>query len=67
LVQRLSEGLGKQFYVENIPGAGGNIGTGRAAQAAPDGYTLLVVGVTYAINPSLYEKVPMILTRISRQ
>jgi len=58
LAQKLSERLGKQFYVENIPGAGGNIGTGRAAQAAPDGYSLLVVGVTYAINPSLFEKVP---------
>jgi tripartite-type tricarboxylate transporter receptor subunit TctC len=58
LARSLSEDLGKQFYVENVPGAGGNIGTGRAAQATPDGYTLLVVGVTYAINPSLYEKVP---------
>jgi tripartite-type tricarboxylate transporter receptor subunit TctC len=34
----VSDRLGKQFYVENVPGAGGNIGTGRAAQAAPDGY-----------------------------
>ena len=39
---KMSEQTGKQFYVENIGGAGGNTGTGRAAQAAPDGYTVLV-------------------------
>ena len=38
--QRLSEKFGKQYYVENVPGDGGNIGVGRAAQAAADGYTL---------------------------
>src|SRR5215470_17397998 len=58
IAQRLSEHLGKQFYVENIAGAGGNIGMGRAAQAAPDGYALLFVGLTFAVNPALYEKVP---------
>jgi tripartite-type tricarboxylate transporter receptor subunit TctC len=42
IAQALSERIGQQFYVENIGGAGGNIGMGRAAQAAPDGYTLLV-------------------------
>lgn len=41
LSQKLSDRLGQQFYVENKPGAGGNIGTSLAAQAAPDGYTLL--------------------------
>src|SRR5216684_113497 len=40
--QKLSEHLGKQFYVENIGGAGGNIGMGQGARAAPDGYTVLV-------------------------
>jgi tripartite-type tricarboxylate transporter receptor subunit TctC len=58
MAQKLSEQLGKQFYVENIPGAGGNIGTGRAAQAAPDGYTLLVVASSYVTNPSLYATIP---------
>jgi len=58
MAQRLSEQLGKQFYVENIPGAGGNIGTGRAAQAAPDGYTLLVAASSYVANPSLYPSIP---------
>jgi tripartite-type tricarboxylate transporter receptor subunit TctC len=43
-----------QFYVENVPGAGGNIGMARAAQAAPDGYTLAVIDVTASVvNPRL--------------
>jgi tripartite-type tricarboxylate transporter receptor subunit TctC len=54
MAQKLTEQLGKQFYVENVPGAGGNIGIGRAAQAAPDGYTILVVASSYVTNPSLY-------------
>src|SRR5437763_330656 len=37
VAQKLSEHLDKQFYVENIPGAGGNVGMGRAAQSMPDG------------------------------
>src|SRR5215471_16909914 len=41
IVQRLSERLGQQFYVENIGGAGGNIGMAGAAHAAGDGYTIL--------------------------
>ena len=57
--QQLSEHLKQQFYVENVPGAGGNIGAGRAAQAAPDGYTILFVdGIGFTANPSLYKKVP---------
>jgi tripartite-type tricarboxylate transporter receptor subunit TctC len=55
---KLSDHVGKQFYVENMPGAGGNIGMGRAAQAAPDGYTVMFVAPPYVINPALYEKVP---------
>ena len=43
IAQRLSEDLGKQFYVDNIPGGSGNIGTGQAARSTPDGYTILVV------------------------
>ena len=56
--QKLSESLGKQFYVENLPGASGNIGTGQAAKAAPDGYTVLVTVNNLVINPSLFERVP---------
>ncbi len=56
LAQKLSDDLGKQFYVENQPGAGGNIGMGNAARAAPDGYTILVTSSALVVNPSLYEK-----------
>jgi tripartite-type tricarboxylate transporter receptor subunit TctC len=58
IAQKLSDQLGKQFYVENITGAGGNIGTGQAARAAPDGYTILITVNSYVINPTLYDKVP---------
>jgi len=58
VAQRLSDHVGKQFFVENVGGAGGNIGMGRAAKSAPDGYTALVVNPSYAINPTLYDKVP---------
>jgi tripartite-type tricarboxylate transporter receptor subunit TctC len=58
IAQRLSDQLGKQFYVENIPGAGGNIGTGQAARAKPDGATILINVNNHVINPSLYGKVP---------
>jgi tripartite-type tricarboxylate transporter receptor subunit TctC len=58
IAQGLSDRLGKQFYVENITGAGGNIGTGQAARTAPDGYTVLITVNSYVINPNLYAKVP---------
>jgi tripartite-type tricarboxylate transporter receptor subunit TctC len=56
--QKLSEQTGKNFYIENVRGAGGNIGTGRAAQSAPDGYTVLVTGGNITNNPYLFEHVP---------
>jgi tripartite-type tricarboxylate transporter receptor subunit TctC len=56
LALKLSEGLGQQFVVENRAGAGGNIGMGIAAKAAPDGYTVLVASSSYVVNPSLYSK-----------
>jgi tripartite-type tricarboxylate transporter receptor subunit TctC len=56
--QKLSESLGHQFYVENIPGAGGNLGTAAAARAGGDGYTILVISTGFMVNPSLYAKVP---------
>jgi tripartite-type tricarboxylate transporter receptor subunit TctC len=58
LVQKLSENLGQHFYIENQVGAGGNIGMGNAARAAPDGYTIVFVSTSYIVNPSLYAKVP---------
>lgn len=58
IAQKLSEESGKNFFVENVPGAGGDVGAGRAAQAAPDGYTLLVTGGNLTNNPFLYSHVP---------
>jgi tripartite-type tricarboxylate transporter receptor subunit TctC len=56
IAQWLSERLGQQFIVENRPGAGSNIGTEVVVNAPPDGYTLLLVGASSAINATLYEK-----------
>ena len=56
--QKLSEQLGKQFYVENIGGAGGNIGMGQGARAPADGYTVLVVPPNIVVNPAMYDTVP---------
>jgi tripartite-type tricarboxylate transporter receptor subunit TctC len=58
IAQKLSERLGQQFYVENVPGAGGNIGTGQAARAAADGYSILITVNSHVINPTLYDQVP---------
>lgn len=58
IAEKLSLKLGQQFYVESQAGAGGNIGMGAAARAAPDGYTIAIVGPSYVVNPSLYPKIP---------
>jgi tripartite-type tricarboxylate transporter receptor subunit TctC len=58
LAPRLSEQLGKTFFVENRPGAGGTIGADFVAKAAPDGYTLLITGNTHLITGNLYKKLP---------
>jgi tripartite-type tricarboxylate transporter receptor subunit TctC len=58
IAQKLSEEIGKQFYVENLGGGGGNVGIARAAKAAPDGYTILVVPPNIVVNSILYERVP---------
>jgi tripartite-type tricarboxylate transporter receptor subunit TctC len=59
VAQALSERLGQQVFVENRPGAGGNIGAEAVAQAEPDGYTLLLAtNGTLAANPSLYKSLP---------
>src|SRR5262249_16227024 len=55
---KLSEKYGQQFYIENMAGAGGNLGMGAAAKAPADGYTILFVSSSYTGNPSLYAKPP---------
>jgi tripartite-type tricarboxylate transporter receptor subunit TctC len=58
VAQHLSEALGQQFVVENLPGAGGNIASGQVARATPDGYTIMAISTGFMVNPSLYAKVP---------
>jgi tripartite-type tricarboxylate transporter receptor subunit TctC len=58
VAHKLSERLGQQFYIENIAGAGGNLGMGNAARAAGDGYTILFASSSIVVNPSLYNKIP---------
>jgi tripartite-type tricarboxylate transporter receptor subunit TctC len=58
VAQKLTDELGKQFYVENHAGAGGNTGSGLAARAPADGYSLLVTSQALVINASLYKSLP---------
>jgi tripartite-type tricarboxylate transporter receptor subunit TctC len=54
----LKDALGQPIVVENISGAGGTIGAGAVAKAPADGYTLLLVYDTFAVNPHVYKKLP---------
>ena len=56
VAQKLSEAYGQQFYVENLPGAGGNTGIGKAAKMPADGRVVVVVSTGFIINPLLYPK-----------
>ena len=58
IAQKLTEQTKQSFYVENKAGASGTIGTDLVAKAAPDGYTLLTNDTTYAMLPSLFNKLP---------
>jgi tripartite-type tricarboxylate transporter receptor subunit TctC len=58
IAQRLSERLGQQFIIENMPGAGGNLGMSQVAKSARDGYTVLLASSSIVVNPSLYARVP---------
>jgi tripartite-type tricarboxylate transporter receptor subunit TctC len=61
--QWLSERLGQQFIVENRPGAGSNIATEAVVRASADGYTLLLITSTNAINTTLHDKLSFDLIR----
>ena len=54
----LQASTGKTFFIENIGGAGSNIGMGAAARAEPDGYTILLATNAYSVNATLYNKIP---------
>jgi tripartite-type tricarboxylate transporter receptor subunit TctC len=56
VAQWLSERLGQQFIIENRPGAGGNLATEIVADATADGYTLLLINISNAVNATLYQK-----------
>ena len=58
LTPRLSEQLGRQFFVENRPGAGSTIGADFVAKSPADGYTLLLTGTPHVISAHLYRKLP---------
>jgi tripartite-type tricarboxylate transporter receptor subunit TctC len=74
LAQKLSDSLGQQFYVENIPTGASNVASVLTAKAPPDGQTLLLVTPSFVINPSYYRKLnydpirdfaPIALTAVS--
>jgi tripartite-type tricarboxylate transporter receptor subunit TctC len=56
--QKITEKWGQNFVIDTRPGAATIVGTEIAARAVPDGYTLLMISTTFAINPSLYRKLP---------
>jgi tripartite-type tricarboxylate transporter receptor subunit TctC len=58
IAQKLTESLGQQVVIDNRPGASGIVGSQIVAKAAPDGYTLLMVFPSHAVNPSLYANMP---------
>ena len=58
VTQKLTEGTGQSFILDNRPGAAGMIGAEIVVRSPPDGYTLLVVSATHGVNPSLYAKMP---------
>lgn len=58
VAQSMSVSLGQTFIVENVGGAGGTLGAGRAAKGAPDGYTLLLHHIGQATSVALYRKLP---------
>ena len=58
IARKLQDAMGQPVLVEYKPGAGTNIGSDYVAKSAPDGYTLLINGITLATNPSLYANMP---------
>lgn len=58
IADKLTEGLGQQVVVDNRVGAGGILGEELAAKSAPDGYVIILVAISHAVNPGLHKKLP---------
>src|SRR6266436_4888139 len=58
IFEQVSKQIGQAFVFENRPGAGGTLGMGLAAKAAPDGYTFLINSSIHTIVPTSYTKLP---------
>ncbi|HTE14657.1 MAG TPA: tripartite tricarboxylate transporter substrate-binding protein, partial [Burkholderiales bacterium] len=56
--QQLTAAWGQSVVIDNRAGAGGTLGPELVARAVPDGYTLLIVSASFAVNPSVYAKLP---------
>jgi tripartite-type tricarboxylate transporter receptor subunit TctC len=57
LGQKMNESWGQQVVIDNRPGAGGNIAAELVAKSPPDGYTIIIVGMSHAVNVSLYRRI----------
>ncbi|MFM7000513.1 MAG: tripartite tricarboxylate transporter substrate binding protein [Limnohabitans sp.] len=58
IAPQMGKALGQAIVIDNKPGAGGQIGAAAVAKASPDGYTLMLDASSFAVNPSLYPKLP---------
>ena len=58
IAQQLQTQMGQSVIVENRPAANGTVGTDTVAKATPDGHTLLITSASFAVNPSIYRKLP---------
>ena len=58
VTERLTASLGQNMIIDNRAGAGGTVGAGIAAQAAGDGYTVLIHSSSHTVNPAMYAKLP---------
>jgi tripartite-type tricarboxylate transporter receptor subunit TctC len=58
IAPRMAEALGQPVVIDNKPGAGGQIGAAIVARSTPDGYTLMLDASSFAVNPSLYPRLP---------
>jgi len=63
LGEKLSTSMKQPVIIENRPGAGGSIGSGLVAKAAPDGHTIMIVSIGQAVNPCIYPKLPYDATK----